>query len=177
MVDRPQFMRDVISDTWYPAKDLPVILERKENLKGIEIGVSHGGTTHYLLESLPNSHIIGIDPYEVYSQMFDTEQSFETFKKLMKLYPDRITFIQSTSDEAVDKIEDESVDFIFVDGYHSNEQVKKDIENYYSKLKSGGLMSGHDYTGWSLQPSVDEKAADYGKTVLTCESDCWYWWK
>jgi hypothetical protein len=40
---------------------------------------------------------------------------------------------------------DNSVDFIFIDARHEYEFVLEDIECWYPKLKSGGIMSGHDY--------------------------------
>ncbi|MDV7398787.1 class I SAM-dependent methyltransferase, partial [Arthrospira platensis SPKY1] len=42
--------------------------------------------------------------------------------------------------------------YIFVDGDHSYEGVKKDIINYYPLLASGGLMIFHDYL-----PPLDEQ--------------------
>jgi len=53
--------------------------------------------------------------------------------------------IKKFSDDAADDIK-ELVDFIYVDGDHSYEQAKKDMFNYWSKLKSGGIMAGHDIT-------------------------------
>jgi spermidine synthase len=176
-IQRPQYIRDGVPDGWVPAKGLPEVLEFKEGLKGIEIGSCHGATTHYLLEMLPNSHITAIDPYEEYDQMTSRDRAHESFQQLMKEYSDRISLIRLRSDDAVDQIENESVDFIFVDGYHSNEQVEKDIRNYYPKLKSGGIMSGHDYNGWSLQTGVNEMATKYNKEVSFCEQDVWYWRK
>jgi hypothetical protein len=40
---------------------------------------------------------------------------------------------------------DNSVDFIYIDGNHSYESVKQDIELYLPKLKKGGIIAGHDY--------------------------------
>lgn len=35
--------------------------------------------------------------------------------------------------------------FIFIDAAHEYDAVKKDLELWYPKLKSGGLFAGHDY--------------------------------
>lgn len=176
---RPQFIRDGIPDEWIPAKEVPKVLNFKEGLIGIEIGTCYGASTFHFLEMLPNSRVIAIDPYsdEGYDQMATRVPAYESFQKLMELYPNRITLIRKTSDDAVSEIEDNLIDFVFIDGFHSNEQVKKDIENYYPKLKSGGLMSGHDYNGWALQSSVNEMAEYYEKKVQFCEQDVWYFFK
>jgi len=36
------------------------------------------------------------------------------------------------------------LDFIYIDGNHEYEYVKKDIEMYWHKIKDGGIMAGHD---------------------------------
>jgi predicted O-methyltransferase YrrM len=174
---RPEFFGNTISSGWYPAKGIPEVLGFRSDLKGIEIGSCLGGSTHYLLSCLPNSHIIAIDPYEEYDQMSCRDKAYEMFQTVMKTFPTRLTLIRSKSDDAVNEIENETMDFIFIDGYHSNDQVRKDIENYYPKLKSGGLLCGHDYSAWSLSPAVDEMAKKYGKKVLLCEQDVWYFYK
>ena len=43
--------------------------------------------------------------------------------------------------------EDDSLDFVFIDGDHRYEFVKADIEAWVPKVKIGGIVSGHDY-GW-----------------------------
>jgi len=41
---------------------------------------------------------------------------------------------------------DDFFDFIYIDGCHKYECVKKDIENSLKKLKRGGILAGHDFT-------------------------------
>ena len=36
-------------------------------------------------------------------------------------------------------------DFIYIDGLHTYEQIKKDISNYLPLLKPNCLIGGHDY--------------------------------
>lgn len=40
---------------------------------------------------------------------------------------------------------DESVDFVFIDGCHEVESVRRDIADWYPKVKVGGIIAGHDY--------------------------------
>jgi len=48
------------------------------------------------------------------------------------------------SEKAVVEFPDNSLDLIFIDGDHRYTGIKKDIEMWYPKLKSGGVFCGHD---------------------------------
>ena len=39
---------------------------------------------------------------------------------------------------------DDSFDALFIDGNHSYEYVKQDLENYSTKVKKGGIIAMHD---------------------------------
>ncbi len=43
---------------------------------------------------------------------------------------------------------DNYFDWIYVDGDHSYEFVKKDLELFFPKVKSGGYITGDDYVWW-----------------------------
>lgn len=50
------------------------------------------------------------------------------------------------------------IDFLYIDGDHSYEGVKKDIKMWFPKVKSGGLIGGDDYGGGfvRVKQAVDE---------------------
>lgn len=56
-----------------------------------------------------------------------------------------IKHIQKTSDDAIDKLKNQSFNFIYIDGLHTYDQIKKDIKNYLPQIKKGGFIAGHDY--------------------------------
>jgi len=58
-----------------------------------------------------------------------------------------ITTKRGDSLEMASTYEDDSLDFVFIDGDHRYEFVKADIEAWLPKVKSGGILAGHDY-GW-----------------------------
>ena len=66
--------------------------------------------------------------------------------------------IKDYSYNVVDQFEDNSFDFIYIDGAHDYESVKKDIELYAPKLKTFGILAGHDYehTWPGVIKAVDE---------------------
>ena len=52
-----------------------------------------------------------------------------------------------TSSEGSEILMDNYFDFIFIDGDHTYEIVKQDILNFSKKLKSNGILCGHDCGG------------------------------
>jgi hypothetical protein len=95
-------------------------------------------------------------------------------------YADRFTHYEMTSDDAVTKFEDESLDFIFIDGLHEYGQVLTDCRNYWSKVKKGGIFAGHDYKVIEgVGRAVDEFAAEIGQKEVNYlpDNDVWYWIK
>jgi hypothetical protein len=167
---------------WLPGEDIPKLLENVNNPVGVEIGVAEGYTTAHLLKEIPSLKLTGIDPYEDYEDWNgDTSNSKKNFVMMSEKivpYSDRFTLLRSTSDEAVNQFADESLDFVFIDGLHTYEQVLKDCENYYPKLRSGGLIIGHDFARISdVHRAATEFANRVDKKILNAKQDLWYWVK
>jgi len=59
-------------------------------------------------------------------------------------YPGFSYLMRMTFDEALIHFEDESLDFIHLDGFHTYEAVSHDFKNWYPKLKPGGIFLFHD---------------------------------
>lgn len=111
----------------------------------LEIGSGHGGSVlcaYYASQSSGScANFISIDPFIPYAgKIWSKEEFLENTKEIP-----RLRLIDLTSDEAKDQIDDLSVDLLFVDGSHDEEQVIKDIRNYWPKIKIEGMMLGHDY--------------------------------
>lgn len=72
---------------------------------------------------------------------------------------------------AAKAFDDESVDFVFIDGDHSEESVRSDIEAWLPKVKQGGVIAGHDYTNnW---PGVVAAVSQYFKSPEG-RGSCWF---
>jgi hypothetical protein len=120
----------------------------------LEIGSGRGGSISTMGLANLNANLVNIDKF----MPFDEESAFGMSKGYQGFtYPDflrniepidiksRLTTILKWSDEAVGDVKDASCDLIFIDGNHSYENCKRDIENYIPKLKVGGILCGHDY--------------------------------
>jgi hypothetical protein len=84
------------------------------------------------------------DPNDPACSYMDLTNVYNTFSSTTSKY-DNITHIRKTSDDAVDELKDIKVDIIYIDGLHTYDQVKKDINNYKGLIKESGFISGHDH--------------------------------
>lgn len=73
-------------------------------------------------------------------------------------FKDIIQLHEAFSYEVVDKFFDNSINLVYIDGDHSYEAVKRDIELYLPKIRNRGILSGHDYhTTWpGVMKAVNE---------------------
>lgn len=60
------------------------------------------------------------------------------------------------SEEIFGNYPDGAFDFVYIDGDHSYEGVVKDIQNYKSKVKPGGVMAFHDTDKAEVQRAIDQ---------------------
>jgi predicted O-methyltransferase YrrM len=75
-----------------------------------------------------------IDPYLIF------QENISRFK-------DKVISIRCNSNEIGEIIKDQTFDFIFIDGDHRYAQTKSDLEVCLPKLKSKGIICGHDCEG------------------------------
>ena len=132
----------------------------------LEIGGAFGGSVlcAYLATQLSGLSInfITVDPFiPTDGENWSKDDFVENTKSISSL-----TLINCASDMAKDKIADSSVDLLFIDGSHEYEQVKRDLENYWAKIKTGGVLLGHDYN--TVHPGVMQATDEvFGKDKLT----------
>ena len=79
-----------------------------------------------------------------------------------------VDYIIENSLTAHRHIKNSSLVFCFIDGDHTEPVVNQDIENYWPKVKEGGVYAGHDYNmGWpAVVMAVDDKCPDPNKFEL-----------
>jgi hypothetical protein len=78
--------------------------------------------------------------------------------------------MEMSSAEASASFPAASVDVAYLDGDHSYEFVKSDLEHWFPKVKKGGFLCGHDYLhggkekdAWpGVTKAVDEFVASHG---------------
>ena len=122
---------------------------------GVEVGVFNGDFSFHILNSWSNIKLFSIDCWESQTNETYTDISNSTpaeFEKMYldvlnrsSLFLDRSVIVRKYSKQAVEMFEDNSLDFVYLDANHKYEQVKTDIEMWFPKVKSHGIISGHDF--------------------------------
>lgn len=81
----------------------------------------------------------------------------DEFKDNAKRFGMEVVAIKKTTDEAIKMFGNNTFDLLFIDADHAYEAVRRDLNNWTSKVKKGGTISGHDYNnGFGVSKAVNE---------------------
>lgn len=153
---------------------------------GVEIGVFQGktsakllGRTDLMLFMVDNWRGFSADG-KVIADDKQQETNLKTAIESTEFAKDRRNIMRTESSEAAKKIDENSMDFVFIDADHSYEAVLDDIRHWMPKLKIGGLLCGHDYAnheielGNEVKKAVDEAVAFYGWILELSHDFTWF---
>lgn len=107
------------------------------------------------------------------------EELYIAFIKNIEPVKNNITAYRTYSTEGAKLYADNSLDFVFIDAAHDYDNVLLDINAWYPKVKSGGVIAGHDYHEHDW-PGVYKAAHDFfaGRVFYTSEQELvWYYKK
>lgn len=139
---------------------------------GIELGVFRGDSSVLFMEYCTSMHFI--DPCVEYPENPDKGwyASAVEFHTRLNAYAGRYKFYKDFAANVAHQIPE--VDFAFIDGNHEYPFVKQDIELYWPKIRSGGFLSGHDYSAGhpGVTRAVDEFFQNLNLPVETHQY-CW----
>lgn len=116
---------------------------------GAEIGVRVGKFSEVLCKSMPGLNLLCVDPWatnDYRSGMIGAERQEAYYQECLKrLAPyESVKIMRMPSMEAVVKIPDESLDFVYIDGCHEFDYVMSDIIFWSRKVRKDGIVAGHD---------------------------------
>lgn len=143
---------------------------------GVELGVFDGTTLFYLLDHCPELSMIGIDlwgktvrhptaPVAVEKCKCEYCNATRTKRRstpeggveaeVMKraLVEPRARILKANTAHSASLVEGQ-VDFVFVDGDHSEKGVSNDIAAWKGKIRPGGRLIGHDWNMASVRAGV-----------------------
>jgi|GEM_PF-1515543 len=161
-----------------------------QTISGAEIGVLKGEMSSQLLLGDLNLHLTMVDRWQrfpgdpadpnFYSQ---PQKFFDEAKKqaltTTEFAAGRRRVLAKRSEEAAREVQNESLDFVFIDADHTYEGCKTDIDAWYPKLKPGGILCGHDYDRprWpkeGVKRAVQEFAIRHGFSIETDKDNTWF---
>lgn len=135
---------------------------------GAELGVYAGHTTRHLLKTVPRLRMIAVDRWESIgaSQKDKTTglapystakmaAAEREFLKVQQDYPKRLRVIRRDTIDAALQVQDEELDFVFIDADHSTSAVICDILTWRTRVKPQGAVLGHDADWPSVQAALD----------------------
>lgn len=79
----------------------------------------------------------------LYNQNVLDDQYKTVFNKYLN--DNRVRLIREFSVNAATFFPDEYFDFVYIDADHTYDAVKSDLQAWYTKVKIGGVLAGHDY--------------------------------
>jgi len=152
----------------------------------VEVGVDKGNFSLTLVSKTKIDKLYGID---IWQNPKCYEQAVGRLREGMDA--GRVILIKDLSVDAAKTFENNSVDFVYIDGDHSLEGVYRDIRAWMHKVRIGGVIAGHDYKNgrasgtrdWhggqlrnKVKVVIDDFCPRYGYKLHTIRSRVLNWW-
>lgn len=131
--------------------DLAMLFNELGCQVGAEIGVLRGDYSRVICENNPEAKLYCVDEWKAYRNHPHQEELDAAFAETVeKLEGFDVTYLRMTSMEAIEKIPNDSLDFVYIDANHEWNHIAQDLYWWSRKVKPGGIVSGHDYyrTRW-----------------------------
>jgi hypothetical protein len=123
--------------------------------EAVEVGVQSGLFSEVILNEWKGRRLHLVDPWlsapaEEYIDRSNVSQErhdhiyAEALDRVAR-FGERALVHRTTSVEAAATFADKSVDFVYLDARHDERSVLEDLDAWYPKLRSGGILAGHDY--------------------------------
>lgn len=168
-----------IGENWFTyAQFYKQILDRfSDGSHFVEVGSWKGRSSCFMAVEIINSgKKIKFDCVDIWKESKEYEGMdcivndtlYEEFLNNIKPVSHAINPIRSTSIDASKMYADKSLDFVFIDACHYYECVKEDIDCWLPKVKTGGIISGHDIASEQVRKAVAEKIPNY-KFIPQCD--------
>jgi predicted O-methyltransferase YrrM len=154
-------------------------LSSRTNGVFVEIGSYKGASSCFIAKGIKDrktkSTLYCIDTWKNDAMSEGYRDTFDVFKKNTAEFGDIICPIRGKSTEIAEKFS-KKIDFLFIDGDHSYEGVKSDIDSWFPKLNSNALVIFHDI-GWAegVQKAVKEEVESRAIKKNRLKNLYWAW--
>jgi len=169
---------------------LPKLINANNYKVGVEIGVAYGGHSDAILKNTNIQKLYSIDPYSLEHDNTDgytlpngvnfTQKEYEELNafaetRLKHKYHDRSEFIRLSGHAAFSHFHFKNIwlDVVFIDARHRYEDLYTDIFLWKQRVRSGGIISGHDY-GHESYPGIKQAVDQWFDKVNVEDGNVWW---
>lgn len=149
----------------------------KENSVIVEIGAFKGKSTCFIAEGIgpKRCQFFSIDTWLSDTAHKEPVDTFDTFLENTKEYRNKIITLRGFSYDIIKEWpKDRRIDFLWIDGDHSYEAVKKDIDDWVKLVNRDSFICFHDYRDApGVKKAVDE-AVNSGRIKFIRKEGCMY---
>lgn len=135
--------------SWSSRSQLPEILNSLGLTgAGAEIGVQRGHHARQILDAWKGERLYCVDSWTadgINHTQAAHESCYEEAKLTLAHFVDRAVIMRMPSLMAAQAIPRGSLDFVYIDADHSYNSVRDDISCWWPRVKSGGILAGHDW--------------------------------
>lgn len=158
-------------------KDLPHFLNLLHLInEGAEIGVQTGRFSKWILQRWEGRKLYSIDPWTHQESKMDVsdvsqeehDRNFMETQSALKEFKSRSSIIRETSNGASARFGPEQLDFVYLDAKHDYRSVWNDLAIWYSKVRKGGIIAGHDYKNSCVRKNLVEVKRAVDNFFRTC---------
>lgn len=131
----------------------------------VEVGSWKGRSTVAIaagLAGIPGVQLVTVDTFmgdPVWGEQPDPSTVRQEFDENTSYIP-FLKVIQAPSVQAAAQLPDGSVEWVFIDALHDYRSVRTDIAAWAPKVRTGGLISGHDYGRAGVTDAVESVFRD-----------------
>lgn len=111
-----------------------------KNGVGAELGVDKGDFSEKLLQKSSPQKLILVDAWD--SERYDKDKMREVKKKFRD---GNVSIRKEYSIEFLESMEDNYLDWVYIDTSHSYKQTLKELKMSHQKVRDDGIIAGHDY--------------------------------
>lgn len=160
---------------------------------GAEVGVHLGDFSQRILDVVRPTTLYLVDPWEhqagdeyanawyggqVQGGQAEMDSRFAAILSRFEkgIASGQVRICRGYSSVELEKLADDSLDWVYIDGNHLYDYVVSDLEVSFRKVRSGGFVCGDDYTegGWwqgGVKQAVDEYAAMMPGSLLQLKNN------
>lgn len=180
-------MSALVSQEIHSRDEFVLLCNWRKLYRAVEVGVDRGGFAKQFMSHWQGHNYLGVDSYVKYPEFpWDRQCDFLIAVKVFQESSINCKLVRDTSFDIAFKLQNYSggffadlkkVDFIYLDGDHSYEAVKDDLQVWWPLVSDIGILAGHDYDVQhpGVVQAVDEFFADKGVVYRTTDSPAsWY---